>query len=65
MAAQDAEGAAAALYSADEAERGLAKAFAELLVAGRKLNDASRAKFGTEGNAIGTGAAANDALAGL
>src|SRR4051812_4571503 len=53
VAAQDADGVSAALYAADEAERSLAKAFAELLVAGRKLNEAARAKFGTEGNAVG------------
>ncbi len=65
VAAQDGDAANQTLYAADQVDKDLARAFADLLVAGRKLNDATRDKFGATGPAAGAGAAAGEALAGL
>lgn len=65
VAEQDAAAAVKTLYCADDADRALAAAFSELLVAAKKLDDATRAKFGTSGPAVGSQAAAGDALAAL
>jgi hypothetical protein len=65
VATQDADAILQTLCADGDAEQKLAKAFADVLVAGKKLNEAAKAKFGTTGQSVGTGAAAGDVLGGL
>jgi hypothetical protein len=51
----DRDAVAAGLHSDNEQQAKLANAMADLIVAGKKLGDASREKFGREGEPIGRG----------
>lgn len=51
----DRDGVRAALHAADEPQAELAAAMADLIVAGKKLGDAAKARFGAAGDPIGRG----------
>ena len=51
----DAAAVRGALYAADEQQAEYATAMADLIIAGKKLGDAGRARFGAAGAAIGAG----------
>ena len=53
--AQDGAGILKVFYTADDVERDLARAFSELIVAGKKLNEAARQEFGSAGDGLGSG----------
>ena len=56
--AVDAQDGAAILkifFAANDAERDLAQAFADLIIAGKKLGDAAREQFGAVGDSLGSG----------
>ena len=53
--AQDGEAVLKVFYAADPGERDLAKAFADLILSGKKLGDAAREQFGSAGDTLGSG----------
>ena len=53
--AQDGTAILKTFYAADDGEKDLARAFSDLIVAGKKLNEASRAEFGSAGDGLGSG----------
>jgi len=63
--AQDGPAIERAFYAPRPEDRDLAKAFADLIVSGKKLADAAKAKYGTTGEAIGGGTMGAEALARL
>jgi hypothetical protein len=63
--AEDGEAILKIFDARDESERELAKAFADLIVAGKKLADATKAKFNTSGESLGAGVITKEELAKL
>jgi hypothetical protein len=55
ITAADRDAVAASLYSANAEQQQLASAMSDLIVAGKKLGDASRNRFGKSGDPIGRG----------
>jgi hypothetical protein len=53
--AQDGDAVLKTFYAANEEERELARTFAEMIVAGRKLSAAAKERFGSAGEALGSG----------
>jgi hypothetical protein len=53
--AQDGDAVLKTFYAANEEERELARAFAGMIVAGRKLSGAAKERFGSAGEALGSG----------
>ena len=53
--AADRDGVAASFYAANSEQRNLADAMADVIVAGKKLGDAAKAKFGKAADPIGRG----------
>lgn len=62
MQAQDESAILKIFYAPDEQDRELAKAYGNLIVAGKKLADAAKEKFGASGEAIGAGAVGAEEL---
>jgi hypothetical protein len=52
--AQEGEVILKIFYTADDAERELAKAFSELILSGKKLGDAAREQYGSGGDTLGS-----------
>ena len=63
--AQDGAAILRTFYAADDSERELAGAFSDLILAGKKLHDAARDKYGTVGEALGSGMMSKDDFARL
>src|SRR6267378_1382900 len=63
--AEDGEAILKIFYAKDDTERELAKAFADLIVSGKKLADAVKAKFNTTGESFGAGMIGKEELAKL
>ena len=55
VTAGDREALAASLYAENDAQRALASAMADMIVAGKKLGDAAKQKFGSAADPIGRG----------
>jgi hypothetical protein len=55
LVAQDGEAVYQTFYAADDQERELARAFADVITAARKLGEAAKDKFGAAGDALGSG----------
>jgi hypothetical protein len=55
VSAGDRDAVAASFYAANSAQRDLADAMADVIVAGKKLGDAAKAKFGKAADPIGRG----------
>src|SRR5437588_9075913 len=53
--AEDGDAIIKIFYAKDDTERELARAFADLIVAGKKLADATKAKFNSTGESFGAG----------
>jgi hypothetical protein len=55
LVAQDGEAVYHTFYAADDQERELARAFADVITAARKLGEAAKDKYGAAGDALGSG----------
>lgn len=65
MQAQDGDAIVRTFYAPRRQDQELARAFADLIVSGKKLADAAKAKYGTSGEAIGAGAVGPEEIAQL
>jgi hypothetical protein len=55
LVAQDGEAVYQTFYAADAQERDLARAFADVIIAARKLGEAAKDKYGAAGDPLGSG----------
>lgn len=65
MQAQDGDAIVRTFYAPRRQDNDLARAFADLIVAGKRLADAAKVKYGTSGEAIGAGTVGPEELAQL
>jgi hypothetical protein len=65
MQAQDGDAIVRTFYAPRHQDQELARAFADLIVSGKKLADAAKSKYGTTGEAIGAGTVGPEELAQL